>query len=176
MIDLDLARHHSRDNRTTMMPCPTPRGERGNRRLSLLRDRAIVKMLYSTAARVSEWWSPESRQRGQRPRSLARHCGQRQQRPDPHIHQLRAGCGNCLSGRKKKTRIGAVCIPQPQFSQRTPEHHRPQGRSRAVRIIIYHQRRPATFRHYRATQLLRAGMPLEVVQRIFGAHADVTTT
>ncbi|MCA9982173.1 MAG: tyrosine-type recombinase/integrase, partial [Anaerolineales bacterium] len=31
------------------------------------------------------------------------------------------------------------------------------------------------FRHYRATQLLRAGMPLEVVQEFLG-HTDIATT
>jgi integrase len=31
------------------------------------------------------------------------------------------------------------------------------------------------FRHYRATQLLRAGMPLEAVQELLG-HVDINTT
>jgi site-specific recombinase XerD len=47
---------------------------------------------------------------------------------------------------------------------------------RAVHALGLHEGISAhDFRHYRATQLLRAGMPLEVVQEFLG-HADVTTT
>jgi integrase/recombinase XerD len=47
---------------------------------------------------------------------------------------------------------------------------------KAVRALGLHQSLSAhDFRHYRATQLLREGMPLEVVQEFLG-HADISTT
>jgi site-specific recombinase XerD len=47
---------------------------------------------------------------------------------------------------------------------------------RAVRALDLHPSLSAhDFRHYRATQLLREGMPIEVVQEFLG-HADISTT
>jgi site-specific recombinase XerD len=47
---------------------------------------------------------------------------------------------------------------------------------RAVNALGLHESLSAhDFRHYRATQLLREGMPIEVVQEYLG-HADISTT
>jgi integrase/recombinase XerD len=47
---------------------------------------------------------------------------------------------------------------------------------KAVKALNLHPSLSAhDFRHYRATQLLREGMPLEVVQEFLG-HTDIATT
>jgi site-specific recombinase XerD len=47
---------------------------------------------------------------------------------------------------------------------------------KAVRALGLHESLSAhDFRHYRATQLLREGMPIEVVQEFLG-HTDISTT
>ena len=47
---------------------------------------------------------------------------------------------------------------------------------RAVKALQLHRSLSAhDFRHFRATQLLREGMPIEVVQEYLG-HADISTT
>ena len=47
---------------------------------------------------------------------------------------------------------------------------------RAARVLdLYESTSPHSFRHYRATQLLNEGMPLESVQAYLG-HQDIATT
>ena len=158
------------------LPLP-PENDTYNRRLSLLRDRALVQTLYSTAARISEVVA------------LNR----------TNVHQGRANHAAIMGkGNKPRTihiRLYAQQAIQAYLAERTDSnpalfvaHSRNAGNARisitsvhqvvktAVKALSLHPSLSAhDFRHYRATQLLREGMPLEVVQEFLG-HSDIATT
>jgi integrase/recombinase XerD len=158
------------------LPLP-PENDAYNRRLSLLRDRALVQTLYSTAARISEVVA------------LNR----------SNVNQGRAGHAAIMGkGNKPRTihfRPYAQRAIQAYLAERTDgnpalfvAHSRNAGNARisitsvhqvvktAVKALNLHPSLSAhDFRHYRATQLLREGMPLEVVQEFLG-HSDIATT
>lgn len=157
-------------------PLP-PENDAYNRRLSLLRDRALVQTLYSTAARISEVVA------------LNR----------SNVNQGRASHAAIMGkGNKPRTihiRPYAQQAIQAYLAERTDSnpalfvaHSRNAGNARismtavhlvvktAVKALNLHTGLSAhDFRHYRATQLLREGMPLEVVQEFLG-HSDIATT
>jgi integrase/recombinase XerD len=158
------------------LPLP-PENDTYNRRLSLLRDRALVQTLYSTAARISEVVA------------LNR----------TNVNQGRASHAAIMGkGNKPRTihiRPYAQQAIQAYLAERTDSnpalfvaHSRNAGNARisitsvhqvvktAVHALDLHPGLSAhDFRHYRATQLLREGMPLEVVQEFLG-HSDIATT
>lgn len=159
------------------LPLPAPDSPRARqRRLILLRARAVVHVLYATAARVSEVTG------------LTR-------------QQLRDGrAGEVLvTGKGERQRVVFVA-PDAQRAIRAYLHERsdpnpwlfvPHNGRRpghivrgTIWVIVKQAARalrldaatsPHTFRHYRATQLLNNGMPLESVQALLG-HRSITTT
>jgi site-specific recombinase XerD len=158
------------------LPLP-PEKDRYNRRLSLLRDRALVSTLYSTAARLSEVVSLNRSNvdngrakyatvvgKGSRPRTI--HLRDYARRPiqaylaertDSNPALFVAHSRNAAGGRLSKTSAHKVV-------------------KKAVHALNLHESLSAhDFRHFRATQLLREGMPIEVVQEFLG-HMDISTT
>lgn len=158
------------------LPLP-PENDRYNRRLSLLRARALVHTLYATAARISEVVSINR----------------------SNIQDGRAATGTIVGkGGKPRT------IHLRDYAQRTIRAYLAERRDANPALFVSHSRNSqdarlsATsahnivkkavkalglhpslsahdFRHFRATQLLREGVPLEVVQEYLG-HADISTT
>lgn len=158
------------------LPLP-PENDRYNRRLSLLRDRALVHTLYATAARISEVVALNRTTvnngrgdyatitgKGNKPRTIylrpyAQQAIQRYlaERTDPNPALFVAHSRNARNARLTATSAHTVV-------------------KKAVKALGLHASLSAhDFRHYRATQLLREGMPLEVVQEYLG-HADIATT
>jgi site-specific recombinase XerD len=178
VIDMDQARQTMPKivSYYSELPLP-PENDRYNRRLSLLRDRALVCVLYSTAARISEVVSlnrsnvDNGRARyatvigkGSHPRTLhlrdyARKAIQAYlvERTDSNSALFVAHSRNARDGRLSKTSAHKIV-------------------KKAVKALGLHESLSAhDFRHFRATQLLREGMPIEVVQEFLG-HMDISTT
>ena len=157
-------------------PLP-PENDTYNRRLSLLRDRALVHTLYSTAARISEVVALNRRSvdhgrarhaaitgKGDRPRTI-------------HIRAYaRASIQNYLAEREDGNPALFVAHSRNAQNARLSVTSAHNIVKKAVKALGLHRSLSAhDFRHYRATQLLREGMPLEVVQEFLG-HADISTT
>ena len=178
VVDLDEARQRIPEIIAyyEQLPLPTE-NDAYNRRLSLLRDRALVNTLYSTAARLSEVISLNRNSvlrgetnyativgKGNKPRTLhirpyARDAIQRyiQERKDSNPALFVAHSRNATHARLSITSAHNTV-------------------KKAVNACGLHPSLSAhDFRHFRATQLLREGMPLEVVQEFLG-HADISTT
>lgn len=152
-----------------------PSDKQGAARLRLLRDRAIVHVLYSTAGRISEVAQLNRSDvgdghaesaivigKGRKPRTLfftpeARHAIQAylKERTDSE-RALFVG-----HSKKSKSKLGAASLWLIV--------------KKAARDEGLSDIHPHDFRHLRASQMLNEGARLEEVQEILG-HADISTT
>ena len=158
-------------------PLPEPSNKRSIcRRLEILRDRAIMHTLYASAGRVSEVASLT-----------------RAQVADGRAAEvLITGKGNkqrmLFLTPEAQAAIRAYCAERDDpYPALFISHRRNKGRPltrmsiwRAVKraaaaLGLSKAASPHAFRHYRATQLLNEGMPLESVQAYLG-HASPETT
>jgi site-specific recombinase XerD len=178
VIDLDNARQSipAIVGYYSQLPLPSENDQYG-RRLSLLRDRALVAVLYSTAARISEIIALNKTNvdygngsygtvtgKGGKPRTIyIREYAQKSiraylaERLDSNPALFVAHSRNARNARLSTTSVHNVV-------------------KKAVKALGLHKGLSAhDFRHYRATQLLREGMPIEVVQEFLG-HSDISTT
>lgn len=178
VIDLDVARQQIPKiiEYYDTLPLP-PENDKYNRRLTLLRNRAIVKTLYSTAARISEVVSLNRTNVNNGRSSYATISGKGNRGRTLHFRRYALeAIVAYLAERTDNNPALFVSHSRNSLSARltiTSVHNMVK---KAVRAMDLHESLSAhDFRHYRATQLLRAGMPLEVVQEFLG-HADITTT
>jgi site-specific recombinase XerD len=159
------------------IPLPSPDEPRGRqKRLEILRNRAIAHTLYASAGRVSE---------------VARLT--RKMVLDGRLREVP------IEGKGKKERvllltkeaqqaIAAYCRERDDDSLYLFVSHGPRGsdhlsRNRIWRVVkdaaqalgLAKTTSPHAFRHYRAQQLLAEGMELDVLQAYLG-HANIATT
>lgn len=178
VIDLDLARQDVPRiiDYYDSLPLPSE-NDRYNRRLTLLRNRAIVKMLYSTASRISEVVSLNRANVGNGRAANATIIGKGNKGRTLHIRgYARDAIVAYLSERTDTNQALFISHSRNSGNARLSITSVHNVVKQAVNTLGLHESLSAhDFRHYRATQLLRAGMPLEVVQEFLG-HADVTTT
>lgn len=158
------------------LPLP-PENDRYNRRLSLLRNRAFVHTLYSTAARISE---VVALNRSNVDRGRAKHAsimGKGNKPRTIHIRQYaRRAIRAYLAERHDSNPALFVAHSRNAENARLSTTSAHNVIKQAVKALDLHSTISAhDFRHFRATQLLREGMPIEVVQEFLG-HADISTT
>ncbi|MFQ5401067.1 MAG: tyrosine-type recombinase/integrase [Anaerolineae bacterium] len=158
------------------LPLP-PENDKYNRRLSLLRDRALVHVLYSTAARISEVVALDRVSTGHGRAQYATITGKGGKPRTVHIREYaRRAIQAYLAERRDSNPALFVAHSRNANNARLTATSAHNIVKRAVRALGLHPSLSAhDFRHFRATQLLREGMPLEVVQEYLG-HADISTT
>ncbi|MEM7118315.1 MAG: tyrosine-type recombinase/integrase [Chloroflexota bacterium] len=178
VIDLDLVRQQIPRIVTyyNELPLP-PENDRYNRRLTLLRDRAIVAILYSTAARISEVVSLNRSNLDQGRAQYATITGKGNKPRTIHIRDYaQKSLQTYLAERRDPNQALFVAHSRNAHNARLSVTSVHNIVKKAVKALHLHKSISAhDFRHYRATQLLREGMPLEVVQEYLG-HSDVSTT
>ncbi len=158
------------------LPLPAE-NDRYNRRLSLLRDRAFVHTLYATAARISEVICLNRAHVGHGRASHATITGKGSKPRTIHIRPYaQRAIQSYLVERTDANPALFVAHSRNAQSARLSMMAAHNIVKKAVNALGLDPALSAhDFRHYRATQLLREGMPLEVVQEYLG-HADIATT
>ncbi len=178
VIDMDEARQAIPQIIAYYENLPLPQqNDSYNRRLSLLRDRALVQVLYATAARISE---VVSLNRSNVDNGYAKFATITGKGNKPRTLHIRDYAGPAIRAylAERDDANPALFISHSRNAKNarlstTAAHNVVK---KAVKALQLHDNLSAhDFRHYRATQLLRAGMPLEVVQEFLG-HTDISTT
>jgi len=151
--------------------------DRYGRRLSLLRDRSLVTVLYSTAARLSEVVALNRSNVDNGRAAYATITGKGGRPRTIHIRDYaRVAIQAYLRERRDNNPALFVAHSRNARSARLSATSAHNIVKKAVKALNLHQSLSAhDFRHYRATQLLREGMPIEVVQEFLG-HVDISTT
>jgi site-specific recombinase XerD len=159
------------------LPLPSAENDSYNRRLSLLRDRALVQTLYATAARISEVVSLNRRSVDDGRAAYAIIVGKGNKARTLHLRDYaRQAIRAYLAERRDTNPALFVAHSRNAATNRLSITSAHNTIKRAVKALDLHESLSAhDFRHFRATQLLREGMPLEVVQEFLG-HADISTT
>lgn len=178
VVDLDLARQAIPKivQYYDSLPLP-PENDQYNRRLSLLRDRALVNVLYSTAARINEVVSLNRSNVANGEARYATIIGKGNKARTLHFRDYAQTAIKAYL-KERTDSNAALFIAHSRNAQNarlttTSAHNVVKKAVKALKLepsLSAHD-----FRHYRATKLLREGMPLEVVQEFLG-HADITTT
>ena len=178
VIDLDHARQEIPKiiSYYDELPLP-PENDKYNRRLSLLRDRMLVKVLYSTAARISEVVALNRHSVDNGRSEFATIMGKGSKPRTIFVRDYaRQAIVTYLNERRDSNPALFVSHSRNAKNARLTMTSAHNIVKKAVRALHLHDSISAhDFRHFRATQLLREGMPLEVVQEYLG-HADVSTT
>lgn len=178
VIDLDAARQSIPQIIKYYNDLPLPaREEKYGRRLSLLRNRALVSVLYSTAARLSEVISLNRTNVDQGRAKHTMVIGKGRKPRAIYIQRYaRQAISSYLSERTDSNPALFVAHSRNAKNARLSTTSAHNVVKKAVKALNLHKGLSAhDFRHYRATQLLREGMPIEVVQEFLG-HSDISTT
>jgi site-specific recombinase XerD len=159
------------------LPLPSSGNDPYNRRLSLLRDRALVTVLYSTAVRISEAVALDRKHvaNGQAEDVLITGKGGRT-RTIHFLDYARQSIRAYLVERTDSNPALFVSHSRRANGKRLTTRSVQRMVETAVAALnLDASLTPHDFRHYRATELLREGVPVEVVQEYLG-HADISTT
>lgn len=178
VIDLDEARQAVPQIIRYYNELPLPlENDRYNRRLSLLRDRALVNVLYSTAARLHEITGLNRSNVSQGKAQYVAITGKGGRSRTIHLRDYaRQALRIYLAERRDSNPALFVAHSRNAKNARLSATSVHNVVKKAVKALGLHEGLSAhDFRHFRATQLLREGMPLEVVQEFLG-HVDISTT
>lgn len=178
VIDLDQARQAVPQIVSYYDDLPLPASnDPFNRRLSLLRNRALVNTLYSTAARLSEVVALNRSNVDQGRAGYATVTGKGNRPRTLYIRDYaRQAIRAYLAARSDSNPALFVAHSRNATNARLSATSAHKVVKHAVKALGLHGSLSAhDFRHYRATQLLREGMPIEVVQEFLG-HTDISTT
>lgn len=144
----------------------------GMQRIVALRDRAIVLTLHSTACRIAELLSL-NRDIGTKPIIL----GKGRRLRTLHInHQAKKAITTYLQTREDKSQALFISYSNRTKGQRLSDDMvRKSLHSLSQTVGIDPHIRPHDFRRYRATELLRKGMPITALQEFLG-HSSIEIT